>query len=193
MLHCHLPHHMMNQMSSNVGPMSRNGTGMPAGVDMNNGMGMLNGSPGVPLGDDYGPSLGRGLGVGSTNGQTVANTPLSQQKAMAAMEGMQHNMPGMQHNMQGMQHGGMTMQSDVAPDANRVPGFPQDAYMEGDMMKMDDMVMKPQNYGLRPGWSGFMQGMMTFVRVLPPDEYDRVMEQIRKGQPMNMPGMQHGM
>ena len=28
-----------------------------------------------------------------------------------------------------------------------------------------------------------MQGMMSFVRVLPPDEYDKVMEQIRQGQP----------
>jgi manganese oxidase len=55
------------------------------------------------------------------------------------------------------------------------------------------MVQKPQNFGLRPGWSGFMQGMMTFVRVLPPDRYDQVIEQIRKGQPMSMPGMQHPM
>jgi hypothetical protein len=184
MLHCHLPHHMMNQMSSSVGPMSRNGTGMPAGVDMNQGMGMLNGTPGAPLGDDYGPSLGRGLGVGSTNDQTVANTPLSQDKAQSAMAGMQHDMPG-------MQHGGMNMSDDVAKDANRVPGFPQDAYMEGPMMAMDKMVDRPQNYGLRPGWSGFMQGMMSFVRVLPPDQYDQVMEQIRRGQPMNMPGMHH--
>jgi hypothetical protein len=194
MVHCHLPHHMMNQMSSNVGPMSRNGTGMPAGVDMNNGMGMLNGTPGAPLGDDYGPSLGRGLGVGSTNDQPVANTPLSEPKAMAAMGGMQHDMSKM-GGMQGMHHGGMSMESDVAKNANSVPGFPQDAYMEGPMMAMDEMVKRPENFGLRPGWSGFMQGMMTFVRVLPPDEYDKVMEQIRQGQPMkmNMPGMQHGM
>jgi hypothetical protein len=192
MLHCHLPHHMMNQMSSNVGPMSRMSTGMPAGVDMNQGMGMLNGTPGAPLGDDYGPSLGRGMGVGSTNDQTVANTPLSPDKAQSAMAAMQHDMtgmPGMQHNMAGMQHSGRN--SDVAKDANRVPGFPQDAYMEGPMMAMDKMVERPQNYGLRPGWSGFMQGMMSFVRVLPPDQYDRVMEQIRRGQPMNMPGMHH--
>jgi FtsP/CotA-like multicopper oxidase with cupredoxin domain len=179
MLHCHLPHHMMNQMSSNVGPMSRNGTGMPAGVDMNNGMGMLNGTPGAPLGEDYGPSLGRGMGVGSTNDQTVANTPLSQQKATAAMQGMK----GIQ------EMGGMKMGSSaVSKNANQVPLFPQDAYMESPMMAMDDKVMKPQNYGLRPGWSGFMQGMMTFVRVLPPDEYDKVMEQIRRGQ-VAMPGM----
>jgi FtsP/CotA-like multicopper oxidase with cupredoxin domain len=97
MLHCHLPHHMMNHMSSNVGPMSR-------------GMSM---SPGAP---------------------------------------------------------------DVSKDANSIPGFPQDAFMEGPMMEMDKMVDKPETYGLRPGWSGFMGGMMTFVRVLPPDKYDKIME-----------------
>jgi manganese oxidase len=46
MLPCHLPHHMMNQMSSNVGPMTRVGSGMPAGVSMEEGMGMLKGTPG---------------------------------------------------------------------------------------------------------------------------------------------------
>jgi hypothetical protein len=184
MLHCHLPHHMMNQMSSNVGPMTRLGKGMPAGVGMEEGMGIMRGTPGVPGGDDYGPSLGRGLGVGSTNERTVANTPLSQDKAMAAVPGMQHNMPG-------MQHGSMPMPADVSPNANSVPGFPQDAYMEGPMMAMDEMVQKPQNHGLRPGWSGFMQGMMTFVRVLPPSKYDEVMERIRQGQPAEMPGMHH--
>lgn len=189
MFHCHLPHHMMNQMSSNVGPMSRVGTGMPAGVDMETGMGILRGTPGVPNGEDYGASLGRGLGVGSTSDQPISNTPLSQEKAMAAMKGMQHNMPG----MPGAERGNMSMDSgDVAKNANSVPGFPQDAYMEGPMMAMDEMVKKPQNYGLRPGWSGFMQGMMTLVRVLPPEEYDKVMEQVRNGD-TSMPGMQHPM
>ena len=193
MVHCHLPHHMMNQMSSTVGPMSRIRAGLPAGIDMNQGMGMLNGSPGAPMGDDYGPSLGRGLGVGSTNDQLVGNTPLSSQRAVSTMPAMQHEMPGMQHDMTSMQHRDMTMGGDIAPNANSVPGFPQDAYMEGPMMAMDDMVKKPQNFGLRPGWSGFMQGMMTFIRVLPPDQYDEIMEQLRQGQPMNMPGMRHPM
>ncbi len=199
MIHCHLPHHMMNQMSSNVGPLSRNRMGMPAGVSMNNGMGMLNGTPGAPLGEEYGPSFGRGLGVGSTNDQPVGNTPLSPQKATAAMGGMGHGMSQMSGDMsatQGMdgthQSSDMARDGDVAKDANRVPGFPQDAYMEGSMMEMDRMVVRPQNTGLRPGWSGFMQGMMSFVRVLPSPQYDQVMEQIRKGQPtnMSMPGMQ---
>ena len=149
---------------------------------MEQGMGMLKGAPGAPAGDDYGPSLGRGLGVGSTNDQPIGNTPLSPEKAKAAMQNAQNTMPAMQMP-------GMNMEVDVSPNANKIPGFPQDAYMEGPAMAMDDMVQKPENYGLRPGWSGFMQGMMTFVRVLPPDKYDQVMERIRKGQPDTMPGM----
>jgi hypothetical protein len=191
MIHCHLPHHMMNQMSSTVGPMTRNGGAMPAGAGMEEGMGMLRGAPGAPAGEDYGPSLGRGMGVGSTNDNSVANTPLSPTKAAEAMQGM-GNMPGMQHG--GM--GGMNMSAETAPNANKVPGFPQDAYMEGPMMAMDDMVRKPENAGLTPGWSGFMQGMMTLVRVLPPDKYDEMMKRIREGgRPgamPGMPGMQHG-
>ncbi len=87
MLHCHLPHHMMNQMSSTVGPLTRR-PGMPMGVSMENGMGMLDGTPGVPVGDDYGPSLGRGLGIGSTNDQPTPNGPLSQERAKQAMATM---------------------------------------------------------------------------------------------------------
>jgi hypothetical protein len=65
--------------------------------------------------------------------------------------------------------------------------------MEGPMMAMDKMVERPQNYGLPAGWSGFMQGMMTFVRVLPPPQYDEIMRRIRNGakQTMSaMPGME---
>jgi hypothetical protein len=53
--------------------------------------------------------------------------------------------------------------------------------MEGPMMAMDAMFEKPENYGLKPGWSGYMQGMMTFVRVLPPDKYATVTERMRQG------------
>ena len=173
MLHCHLPHHMMNQMSSNVGKMTRPpGRGQPAGVDMNTGMGMLQGTPGVPSGDDYGTSLGRGMGFGSTADMETTNAPLSGKKA----------------TMPGMTMPGMTMSpGDIAENANAVPGFPQDAYMEGPAMAMDQMVDKPENYGLRPGWSGFMMGMMTFVRVLPPEKYDEVMARMKQAQRPNDP------
>jgi hypothetical protein len=182
MLHCHLPHHMMNQMSSNVGPLTRIGKGMPAGVSMENGMGMLTGEPGVPTGDDCGPSLGRGMGVGSTSDQPLSNGPLSQASKPQEMQ----DLPGMNMSPQ---------TGDVAPNANSVPGFPQDAFMEGPMMAMDKMVAKPENYGLPAGWSGFMQGMMTFVRVLPPDEYDEVMRRVERGdkpQTPDVPGMKMG-
>ena len=104
----------------------------------------------------------------------------------------------MQHQgMSGMQDQGMqTGKPEVSKDANSVPGFPQDAFMEGPMMAMDQMVDKPENFGLRPGWSGFMGGMMTFVRVLPQDKYDQIME-LRKKQEgkkpmkMDMQRMEH--
>jgi hypothetical protein len=176
MLHCHLPHHMMNQMSSNVGPMSRT-MGIPMGEGMEQGMGMPRG--GSATSAENGPSLGRGMGVGSTAEQAMSNSPLRVPTAT------QHrDMPGMQ--MTG---------PNVSKNANSIPGFPQDAFMEGPMMAMDEMVDKPENYGLRPGWSGFMAGMMTFVRVLPPDKYDEIMRlqqtQQNKKPMQEMPGMEH--
>lgn len=70
--------------------------------------------------------------------------------------------------------------SETAPDANNVPNFPQDAYMEGTMMNMEKLVEKPENLGLRPNWSRFMQGMMTFLRVLPSEQYEEVVSAMRK-------------
>lgn len=185
MVHCHLPHHMMNAMSSVVGRMTRGRAGMPAGAGMEEGMGITR--EGNATSEDNGPSLGRGMGVGTTMDERTTNGPLSADKAQAVMPGMQHG----EHA--GMQHGQMQMEPDVATNANQVPGFPQDAYMEGPMMAMDRMVDKPENYGLRPGWSQFMQGMMTFVRVLPPEKYDEVMSRIQQKHPnqKSMPEMEH--
>jgi manganese oxidase len=176
MIHCHLPHHMMNQMSSNVGKMTRSNPGMPAGGAMEPGMGMLTGSPGAPLGEDYGASLGRGMGVGATADMATTNGPLSQVKAKAAKQDGMAEMQSVDHSqMSGMDD----MTSDIAANANAVPNFPQDAYMEGPMMAMDKLVDKPENYGLAAGWSGYMMGMMTFVRVLPPDKYDEVISRMK--------------
>jgi hypothetical protein len=153
MFHCHLPHHMMNQMSSNAGPMTRLGKGMQAGASMQEAMGMLRN--GNALSESKSPSLGRGLGIGSTSDLPVTNGPLPE-----------HNhgsMPGMK-------------MPELPANANQVPLFPQDAYMEGPMMAMDKEVEKPETYGLPPGWSGFIAGMMTLVRVLPPEQYNRIMD-----------------
>jgi hypothetical protein len=83
-------------------------------------------------------------------------------------------------------------QADVSKDANSVPGFPQDAFMESPAMAMDAMVEKPETHGLRPGWSGYMQGMMTLIRVLPSERYEeieRLREERRKNGGAAMPGM----
>jgi manganese oxidase len=154
MFHCHLPHHMMNQMSSNVGPMTRLGRGLQSGASMESAMGMLR--DGNALSENNAPSLGRGLGIGSTNDVPQTNGRLSSTGTMA-------NMPGMK-------------MPQLPSNANQVPLFPQDAYMEGAMMAMDKEVEKPETYGLPPGWSGFISGMMTLVRVLPPDQYTIIME-----------------
>jgi FtsP/CotA-like multicopper oxidase with cupredoxin domain len=160
MLHCHLPHHMMNQMSSSVGPMTRAGQGMQAGASMEEAMGMLRG--GDAMAENKAPSLGRGLGVGSTTETAHTNGPLRQGDDDDAMAGM----PGMGHQM------------NMPPpkNANQVPLFPQDAFMEGPMMAMDRQVDMPETYGLPAGWSGFMGGMMTLVRVLPPEQFEKIMD-----------------
>jgi hypothetical protein len=108
------------------------------------------------------------MGLGSTADMATANGPLGQQPM--------HSMPGMTN-----------MAVDVTANANSVPGFPQDAYMEGPAMAMDQMVDKPENFGLRPGWSGYMMGMMTFLRVLPPDKYDDVVARMKQAQRPNDP------
>ena len=66
--------------------------------------------------------------------------------------------------------------SPVAENANSVPGFPQDAFME---MSMDAVVERPETHGLPSNWSAGMMGMMTMVRVLPDREFDEIQDRIR--------------
>ena len=149
MLHCHLPHHMMNQMVSMVGPMAQR-HGLDTGGGMEEGMGVVR--QGHALSADLGPKFGRGLGLAE---RERAVTPL----VAPAGSGNGHAAHGSGPN-----------------GRKRVPGFPQDM-----SMPMDDAVAKPETYGLAPGWSGATQGMMTLVRVLPPDRYAEVMRRVREG------------
>ncbi len=152
MLHCHLPHHMMNQMSSDV------------------------------------------------MGEPMTNGPVTQARSMAAAQAMQAQMSSGtpatgKEQMDGMM--AMNMSTDamaqqdrtIAPNAGAVPNFPQDGYMEGPMMNMEHtpMLDKPENLGLRKGWSASMQGMMTFVRVLPPGKYEEVIAAMRNANRTNDP------
>jgi len=102
MLHCHLPHHMMNQMVSMVGPMTASPAGVRTGQGMDEGMGMMQGHA---LSERNAPGFGRGMGTGST---WRRGSPLAGQ----APHGAEHGAP--------------------AQPAARVPGFPQDMWMPMD-------------------------------------------------------------
>jgi manganese oxidase len=150
MLHCHLPHHMMNHMVSMVGPTAHLGHGMSAGMGMEEGMGMIRKGPATAK--ENGPSMGRAMGVGATFEEPTSHLV------------------------------GQTTQQEkeaVKKNPKEVPGFPQDHWMT-----MDKEVEKPETYGLGAGWTGAMMGMMTLVRVLPPDLYSKIRKlqaQQRKG------------
>ena len=164
MFHCHLPHHMMNQMVSMVGPMGQAGHGVQTGGGMEEGMGIVR--QGNALSEDLAPKFGRGMGDSTEKERNTSN--------IVGPDGQQ---------------GQMNMQQDAAK--KKVPGYPQDM-----VMFMDKEVAKPQTYGLPPGWTGSMMGMMTLVRVLPPNMYDEVQRRIREGiieAPTAMPpGHKHG-
>ena len=119
MIHCHLPHHMMNSMMD----------------------------------------LLRDRQIMTADQTEMA--AMQQMQAMAGTVGFQHQHP-----------------SPVASDANSVPGFPQDAFME---MGMDELLRKPETHGLPKNWSAGMMGMMTMVRVLPGKEFDEIMAMKKSG------------
>jgi len=163
MLHCHLPHHMMNQMVSMVGPISHAGHGTQTGGGMEEGMGIVR--QGHALSEDMAPKFGRGMGDTTEQERNTSN--------IVGPNGQQ---------------GQMNMQQDASK--KRVPGYPQDM-----IMIMDKEVAKPHTYGLPPGWTASMMGMMTLIRVLPPNMYDEVQRRIKAGiiePPAAVPGHKHG-
>lgn len=107
MLHCHLPHHMMNQMVSMVGPMAHVGSGMHTGMGMEEGMGMIQSSNATD--EDLGPALGRAIGLPAREKETshLVSPPSSAQH-------QQHGVPGQ--------------------DPWKVPGYPQDMFITMDEM-----------------------------------------------------------
>jgi FtsP/CotA-like multicopper oxidase with cupredoxin domain len=113
MIHCHLPHHMMNSM-----------------------MDLL-------------------------RDRQIQTADQTEEKAVGQMMSLAKSVP--------FEH---VHPSPVAANAEKVPGFPQDAFME---MGMDEVVEKPETYGLPKNWSAGMMGMMTMVRVLPAKEYDAIL------------------
>jgi FtsP/CotA-like multicopper oxidase with cupredoxin domain len=229
MLHCHLPHHMMNQMVSMVGPLSHgaHSHGIGTGAGMEEGMGIV--TQGDALSGELGPSLGRGLGMAADSDRSTSNLvgagavfaqlsgedytcphhPEVRQKTpgicpkckMTLVKGSTltgqhegHAAGGAQppagtghagHGAQGQgTPTGHTGQNGVEPfdpmkdmypkddpAKKKVPGYPQDMWMVE-----DEKYAKPETYGLRRGWTGAMMGMMTIVRIVTPEVYDKIMD-----------------
>jgi FtsP/CotA-like multicopper oxidase with cupredoxin domain len=144
--HCHLPHHMMNQMASMVGPTMMSHANMMRPGSMTSGLGIVEGRA---TGESVGPAFGRDINIGARGDQAVSNMPLGRTPQATFMQ------PGRVE----------------APNQGMFPGYPQDMFMV-----MDDLVAKPETYGLRRGWSGGTMGMMTIVRVLQPDLFDKIQE-----------------
>ncbi|MBC7999328.1 MAG: multicopper oxidase domain-containing protein [Leptolyngbya sp.] len=175
MLHCHMPHHMMNNMVSMVGPMAHPGHGMHTGGGLEEGMGIV--TQGSATSEDMGPTMGRGMGNTVDRDQATPH--------------------GIGHTTGDNSEAASVLGKD--PNSKKGPGYPQDQLM---MMPMDAAVAKPENNYLAPQWSSMMQGMMNLVRVLPPKEYDRLMSDIKAGRidpaqmrggtdHSKMPGMDH--
>ena len=99
-LHCHLPHHMMNQMASMVGPMT-SGSGMRPG-SMTSGMGIVAGGA---LSENASPAFGRTLGTGAEAERLSPNMPL------------------------GAQPPTFVRAQSTAPNQDMFPGYPQDMFM----------------------------------------------------------------
>lgn len=193
-LHCHMFHHMMNHMTSPVGMMGgHTRKGLPAGFEMGDSMGMLTRGP--ALSEDHGPALGRGLGEQTGKDRTARNGPTMEdkhaghgkpvtpspieKKPSGGHEGMEHEgmkmdqkdargMPGMKmedNNTAGMK--GMKM--DHGDSGSRVPGFPQDMnmsmYSEAELSQLN----RRETRGMRSDWYRDVAGLMTVVRILPPD------------------------
>lgn len=160
MIHCHMFHHMMNHMTSMVGMMGGHArNGMPAGLDMSNSLGMVTRGP--ALAQEFGPALGRGLGEQTGNDRTVRNGPTD-------------GKPGAQAKPKDDPHAG---HGGAGDSRMKVPGYPQDMMDMMAMYSADEIkkINKPETRGMRRSWFTGVEGLMTVLRVLPPDLYDQVM------------------
>jgi hypothetical protein len=83
---------------------------------------------------------------------------------------------GANHPGHGKAASPMTKDAEVRMDPYRVPGYPQDAGMHAMMSKEEiaKLVSNPRTRGMAPQWYMGVMGLMTVVRVLPPDLYEKV-------------------
>ena len=134
----------MTQMAPMVGPLMMSHANAPRPGTVEAGMGIHEGHA---LGDAAAPAFGRTINIGAETDRNVANMPLTQLPESAVPR----------------------IGAAAPPNAGMYPGYPQDMFMV-----MDDQVAKPETFGLRRGWSGGTMGMMTIIRVLQPDLFEKI-------------------
>lgn len=157
MLHCHIPHHMMNHMVSMVGPMA--GIAGGDGDEHNSAVPEMRGN------DLASGSLGAGL-TPSLGPTTSAN-----REVMNAMR------------------------PSGEETGFAVPGYPQDMMEMHGMLSPAELkkVETPLTRGMRRDWPSSSQAMMSILRVLPDELYDKIMSGEGDVEPgASSPGVGHG-
>lgn len=152
---------------------------------MTEGMGMLR--KGDALAEENGPMLGRGIGLSGDRERATSNLVGAGQQVQPASQ-PQASPEGHAGHAMAKPGDPMEMYPKDDPEKKKVPGYPQDMWMP-----MDDMFGKPENYGLRKGWSGAMMGMMTLVRVVTEEVYDKItdLQQAESKKPREMKQDEH--
>ena len=151
MLHCHMFHHVMNFMSSMVGPM---GGHTVKGCGPARARPAAWGSPPAVrhFSEAFGPSLGRSMGEQTSMERAVGNMTV-------------------------MPAGRRPWHGDIPLGVRRVPGSPEGMmdmptpWSEEQIRKLN----KRETRGMRADWYTGVEGLFTVVRVLPPELYDAVM------------------
>jgi manganese oxidase len=150
-LHCHMFHHMMNFMSTMVGPMGgHTAEGMRAGQSPSGGMGIATGGPALSS-EAFGPSMGRSMGEQTGMDRTIGNMTVL---PPSGGHGMRHS-----------------------AGSRRVPGSPV-GMLDMPVAWSEDQIRKlnrRETRGMRADWYTGVEGLFTVVRILPPELYDAVM------------------
>jgi FtsP/CotA-like multicopper oxidase with cupredoxin domain len=112
-----------------------------------------------------------GIGPGSRKMVMMETTSMMETSSSQGSHAGHGNMdPQMKMNPQ------MKMDAKIPLDPYTVPGYPQDSGMMAMMSKaeVDKLTANPLTRGMAPQWHMGVMGLMTVVRVLPPDLYDQV-------------------
>jgi hypothetical protein len=180
--HCHIPHHMMNHMTSMAGPaemlMGRH-SDMNMGFGAGHGMGS-HGEAGAGIGQPGMLRLPAALAQGPGQGQLNRGPAMTEEAGPSMGRGLGGGTDPDHPTRAGMSLGGMHAPGGHYDDPRwKIPGYPQDMMDMKEMAWSKDELAKLQARrevrGMRRNWFIAPNAMMTVLRVLPDDLYEKVM------------------